>query len=70
MRAMRRHSCFEHMRRRRLRSPRSRCALQVNTKSQAQRMNTQTHSQRAGFIWSICNLLRGPYTRNEYLKTD
>ncbi|MBN8490992.1 MAG: SAM-dependent DNA methyltransferase [Burkholderiales bacterium] len=31
-------------------------------------MNTQTHSQLAGFIWSICNLLRGPYKRNEYRK--
>ncbi len=27
-----------------------------------------THSQMAGFIWSICNLLRGPYKRNEYRK--
>jgi type I restriction enzyme M protein len=31
-------------------------------------MNAQTHSQLAGFIWSICNLLRGPYKRNEYRK--
>src|SRR5687768_12545730 len=31
-------------------------------------MNTQTHNQLAGFIWSICNLLRGPYKRNEYRK--
>src|SRR5215470_9269783 len=31
-------------------------------------MNTQTHSQLASFIWSICNLLRGPYKRNEYRK--
>ena len=29
-------------------------------------MNPQTHSQLASFIWSICNLLRGPYKRNEY----
>ncbi len=29
-------------------------------------MNTETHSQLANFIWSICNLLRGPYKRNEY----
>jgi type I restriction enzyme M protein len=29
-------------------------------------MNTETHSQLASFIWSICNLLRGPYKRNEY----
>ncbi len=31
-------------------------------------MNGQTHKQLAGFIWSICNLLRGPYKRNEYRK--
>ena len=31
-------------------------------------MNTRTHSQLANFIWSICNLLRGPYKRNEYRK--
>ena len=31
-------------------------------------MTTETHSQIAGFIWSICNLLRGPYKRNEYRK--
>ncbi len=31
-------------------------------------MTTETHSQLAGFIWSICNLLRGPYKRNEYRK--
>jgi len=31
-------------------------------------MNAETHSQLAGFIWSICNLLRGPYKRNEYRK--
>lgn len=31
-------------------------------------MNAETHSQVANFIWSICNLLRGPYKRNEYRK--
>jgi type I restriction enzyme M protein len=31
-------------------------------------MNGETHRQMAGFIWSICNLLRGPYKRNEYRK--
>ena len=31
-------------------------------------MAVQTHSQTANFIWSICNLLRGPYKRNEYRK--
>jgi len=31
-------------------------------------MSSETHSQIAGFIWSICNLLRGPYKRNEYRK--
>jgi type I restriction enzyme M protein len=28
----------------------------------------ETHQQLAGFIWDICNLLRGPYKRNEYRK--
>jgi type I restriction enzyme M protein len=31
-------------------------------------MNAEPHSQLAAFIWSICNLLRGPYKRNEYRK--
>ncbi|MGY6273926.1 type I restriction-modification system subunit M [Methylomonas sp. MgM2] len=31
-------------------------------------MNGETHGQLANFIWSICNLLRGPYKRNEYRK--
>ncbi|MDA8349359.1 MAG: class I SAM-dependent DNA methyltransferase [Pseudomonadota bacterium] len=31
-------------------------------------MNTETHSRLASFVWSICNLLRGPYKRNEYRK--
>ena len=31
-------------------------------------MNTRTHGELANFIWSICNLLRGPYKRNEYRK--
>lgn len=31
-------------------------------------MTTETHAQIASFIWSICNLLRGPYKRNEYHK--
>ncbi len=31
-------------------------------------MSPETHSQVADFIWSICNLLRGPYKRNEYRK--
>src|SRR5262245_23883204 len=31
-------------------------------------MTTDTHRQLASFIWSICNLLRGPYKRNEYRK--
>jgi len=32
------------------------------------KMNTETHTQLANFIWGICNLLRGPYKRNEYRK--
>src|SRR3989441_10777274 len=31
-------------------------------------MSPETHQQLANFIWSICNLLRGPYKRNEYRK--
>jgi type I restriction enzyme M protein len=31
-------------------------------------MSSETHSQLASFIWGICNLLRGPYKRNEYRK--
>ncbi|MCY4163229.1 MAG: class I SAM-dependent DNA methyltransferase [bacterium] len=31
-------------------------------------MNATTHQQLANFIWKICNLLRGPYKRNEYRK--
>jgi type I restriction enzyme M protein len=31
-------------------------------------LNTRTHTELANFIWSICNLLRGPYKRNEYRK--
>ena len=31
-------------------------------------MNTETHAHLAAFIWDICNLLRGPYRRNEYRK--
>lgn len=31
-------------------------------------MNTETHRQLANDIWSICNLLRRPYKRNEYCK--
>ena len=31
-------------------------------------MNLRTHADLANFTWSICNLLRGPYKRNEYRK--
>jgi type I restriction enzyme M protein len=31
-------------------------------------MSNETHFELANFIWSICNLLRGPYKRNEYRK--
>lgn len=31
-------------------------------------MKGETHSQLANFIWSIRNLLRGSYKRNEYRK--
>ncbi len=31
-------------------------------------MNVRTHTELVNFIWGICNLLRGPYKRNEYRK--
>lgn len=31
-------------------------------------MRNNTHSEMVNFIWNICNLLRGPYKRNEYRK--
>ena len=31
-------------------------------------MTVQTHRHMADLIWEICNLLRGPYKRNEYRK--
>jgi type I restriction enzyme M protein len=31
-------------------------------------MTAENHAQLASFIWGICNLLRGPYKRNEYRK--
>ena len=31
-------------------------------------MNTRMHTELVNFIWGICNLLRGPYKRNEYRK--
>jgi type I restriction enzyme M protein len=31
-------------------------------------MTAENHAQLANFIWGICNLLRGPYKRNEYRK--
>ncbi|MYB83349.1 MAG: SAM-dependent DNA methyltransferase [Chloroflexi bacterium] len=31
-------------------------------------MNVHTHTELVNFIWGICNLLRGPYKRNEYRK--
>jgi len=31
-------------------------------------MPAESHCKIASFIWSICNLLRGPYKRNEYRK--
>jgi type I restriction-modification system DNA methylase subunit len=43
---------------------RSRC----DSRAVATSMTPETHAQLASFIWSICNLLRGPYKRNEYRK--
>jgi len=41
------------------------CGLARRQRTLARR---RTHSQLASFIWSICNLLRGPYKHNEYRK--
>lgn len=41
----------------------------VQPRSEAETtMAQESHRQVAAFIWSICNLLRGPYKRNEYRK--
>ena len=42
--------------------------LQIRGWLRVAHMNTRTHTELANFIWSICNLLRGPYKRNEYRK--
>ena len=39
-----------------------------STQNKGYSLSPETHSQLATFIWSICNLLRGPYKRNEYRK--
>ena len=31
-------------------------------------MTARTHGELTNFIWSICNLLSGPYKRNECSK--
>jgi type I restriction enzyme M protein len=31
-------------------------------------MSPEIHAQMVSFIWNFCNLLRGPYKRNEYRK--
>jgi hypothetical protein len=31
-------------------------------------MTESTHREMVNFIWDICNILRGPYKRNEYWK--
>jgi len=31
-------------------------------------MTESTHREMVNFIWDICNILRGPYKRNEYRK--
>lgn len=33
-------------------------------------MSPETRSNLAKVIWRICNLLRGPYKRNEYRKVS
>ena len=33
-------------------------------------MNVRTHAELVNFIWGICNLLRGPHTRNEYRRSS
>ena len=42
------------------------CLMAFDTRAiRNERMNTDTHRQRANGIWSICRLLRGSYKRNE-----
>ena len=31
-------------------------------------MTESTHREMVNIIWDICNILRGPYKRNEYRK--
>ena len=45
-----------------------RCNDMKSGKEKKHGMSTQTHTEMANFIWRICNLLRGPYKRNEYRK--
>ncbi len=33
-------------------------------------MNTRTHGELANFIWSICNLLRGPYNATSTVRSS
>jgi type I restriction enzyme M protein len=48
--------------------PRSRPDHQSQHIEDRRQMTAENHAQLANFIWSICNLLRGPYKRNEYRK--
>ena len=41
---------------------------QRKRKDLCDQMNAQTHRQLADFCWGKCNLLRGPYNRNQYRK--
>jgi hypothetical protein len=41
---------------------------QSQTIEDRRRMTAENHAQLANFIWAICNLLGGPYKRNEYRK--
>ena len=50
-----------HAEQRRRKHVSSRCPSEVF-------VNARTHGELAAFIWRICNLLRGPYKRNEYRK--
>ncbi len=49
-------------------SPRSAPNHQSEHIEDRRRMTAENHAQLASFIWAICNLLRGPYKRNEYRK--
>ena len=50
-----------------MRADNPRPALLVARQQGLDLIHARTHGELAASIWGICNLLRGPYKRNEYL---